>query len=116
MGYQGVYVLVETIKRDKHRVAISKMSHNVEGDDLSGGYILRTDRDADWRSPYNGYHSSYKPNYQIREPRPQHITRDQKNYIQNFITDFETMMNSDDFESETTGYPTIIDVGSFVDE
>ena len=38
--YQGTYVFMEKIKRDKNRVDISK---NKE-DDISGGYIIKIDK------------------------------------------------------------------------
>ena len=42
--YQGVYVLVEKIKRDANRVDISKLTFDeIDGDDLTGGYILKFD-------------------------------------------------------------------------
>ena len=42
--YQGIYVLMEKIKRDSDRVNISKLNpEEIEGDDLTGGYILKFD-------------------------------------------------------------------------
>ena len=42
--YRGVYVLMEKIKRDKNRVAISSLDPNSNfGDNLTGGYILKFD-------------------------------------------------------------------------
>ena len=42
--YQGIYVLMEKIKRDNARVDISKLNpEEIEGDDLTGGYILKFD-------------------------------------------------------------------------
>jgi len=52
--YQGVYVLMERIKRDKNRVDISTLNPDErEGDDLTGGYIVRIDGGgAGWVSPH----------------------------------------------------------------
>src|SRR5665811_1630254 len=43
--YQGVYVLMEKIKRDKNRVDIAnlKLEDNA-GDELTGGYIVKIDK------------------------------------------------------------------------
>ena len=42
--YKGVYVLMEKIKRDNNRIDISKLDPDeIEGDDLTGGYILKFD-------------------------------------------------------------------------
>ena len=54
--YQGVYFLVEKIKRGKDFVNISKLdtSSHSTGDSMTGGYIIKTD----WKgSP--GWHSKY---------------------------------------------------------
>ena len=44
-NYQGVYVLIEKIKRNKTRVDIAKLTltDNV-GEDLTGGYIVKIDK------------------------------------------------------------------------
>ncbi|MEM7036538.1 MAG: CotH kinase family protein, partial [Bacteroidota bacterium] len=42
--YEGVYILMEKIKRDKNRLDLAKLkSTDVSGDELTGGYILRLD-------------------------------------------------------------------------
>ena len=42
--YEGVYVLMEKIKRDNNRVDISKLNPDeISGDDVTGGYILKFD-------------------------------------------------------------------------
>jgi hypothetical protein len=46
--YQGLYVLMEKIKRDKNRVDIDRLNpEDVDGDELTGGYIIKCDK------PYN---------------------------------------------------------------
>lgn len=43
--YQGVYVLIERIKRDNNRVDIATLQpSDVSGDEITGGYILRVDK------------------------------------------------------------------------
>jgi hypothetical protein len=57
--YEGVYVLLEKIKRDSHRVDISDLDPDENsGDDLTGGYILKIDKttgngDAGWSSAFS---------------------------------------------------------------
>ncbi len=44
-NYQGVYVLVEKIKRDGNRVNIAGLnSSDISGDNLTGGYIIKIDK------------------------------------------------------------------------
>ncbi len=45
--YQGVYVFMEKLKRDKNRIDINKLNTTEnEGEDLTGGYILKIDKTA----------------------------------------------------------------------
>ncbi len=45
--YQGIYVLMEKIKRDKNRVDISKLNPDeISGDDVTGGYIIKVDKEG----------------------------------------------------------------------
>lgn len=50
-AYQGIYVLMEKIKRDAMRLDIAKLTDkDLAGDDLTGGYIIRMDwpEDEGW--------------------------------------------------------------------
>ena len=114
--YKGVYVLMEKIKRDNNRIDISKLDPDeIEGDDLTGGYILK----FDWYSTgdnLGGFESENDGNtYNYHYPKPSDIAPEQEEYIQNYISEFEDIMLSDDYSSDLTGYPTMMNVESFVD-
>ena len=120
--YMGVYILFEKIKRDKNRVDISKLTvTDNTGDSLTGGYILKIDKEDGsgndgWRSPFPPYYQAAQKIYwQYHYPKPEDITTQQKNYIQNFINNFETRMYTATYTDSVTGYPSIIDIPSFVD-
>ena len=120
--YMGVYILFEKIKRDKSRVNISKISAaDSTGDDLTGGYILKIDKEDGsgndgWKSIFPPYlNAAQKIYWQYHYPKPEDITTKQKEYIIKYITDFETMMYSPTFADSLTGYPANIDVQSFTD-
>ncbi len=114
--YKGVYTFMEKIKRDKNRVAISKLTPaDTLGDDLTGGYIIKIDKQTGgsntfWPSPYN---SKVKYLYHDPEDTELHIT--QSNYIKNYVTNFENIMNGAGFANTITGYPSVIEVNSFID-
>lgn len=120
--YQGVYVLMEKIKRDKERVAISKLNPDeIEGDDLTGGYIVKVDK---WEgSEVDGWFSPHPPRpgldqrvyYQYHYPKPSDIVEEQRVYIQGVISTFEEVMASDQFADPENGYAKYIDVASAVD-
>ena len=114
--YRGVYVLMEKIKRDANRVNISKLNPDeVTGDDLTGGYILK----FDWfftGDNLGGFESEIDGNiYNYHYPKPSDIVAEQENYIINYINDFETIMSSDQYADQFTGYPSVLNVDSFVD-
>jgi len=117
--YRGVYVLMEKIKRDKNRVAISKLrTEDISGDQLTGGYIIKVDRsageeNAGWVSFYNIDPVFPRPViYLYHYPRPDDIVPEQRDYIKNFINDFETLMNKNDWESQ---YKEYLDMDVFID-
>jgi hypothetical protein len=143
--YLGLYVLMEKIKRDKSRVNITKMSStDNSGNALSGGYIIKIDKsagdndivgwDADalytaslgFRSPYDPFYNkiTFVP-YGIKKgaetyfmyeyPKYDAITNEQKNYLQTYISDFEEVLLTKEFNHPTNGYNKFIDEQSFID-
>ena len=97
--YIGVYVLFEKVKRDANRVNIKKLeSSDISGDALTGGYIIKIDKtdgenNDGWYSTYLPYpQAPYSVFYQYHYPKPDNIVQQQKDYIQNKIFQFETMM------------------------
>jgi spore coat protein CotH len=122
--FMGTYVLMEKIKRDKNRVDISK---NKE-EDISGGYILKIDKttgdggilnkDIAFGSQYSprGELESYKnTSFLYQYPKSDDINDSQKEYIQNYINDFETALFSNEFTSAENGYQKFIDIDTFID-
>jgi hypothetical protein len=121
--YQGIYIVLENIKRVKNRVAISKLDPlDTTGDNLTGGYIIRVDID-DVSDSSRGWFSTNPPygaptkqiRYQYYYPKAADIVSNQKAYIQNFISSFETVMNGPGDADSINGYPRYLDVGSAVD-
>lgn len=118
--YRGLYVMFEKIKRDDNRVNISKLEpEEISGDDITGGYIIKVDKwDGEniggWYSepPSDLYGGFY---YQYHYPKPDEIVYDQQQYIISYMESFEQAILSEDFANPETGYPSIIDWGSFVD-
>ena len=121
--YIGVYVLLEKVKRDANRVNIKKLEpQDISGDALTGGYIIKIDKtdgenNDGWYSTYLPYpQAQYSVFYQYHYPKPDEIVQQQKDYIQNKIFQFETMMSlGSNISDSTTGYPKFLDTDSFVD-
>ncbi|MFT5165958.1 MAG: hypothetical protein ACI8P3_001189 [Saprospiraceae bacterium] len=120
--YLGVYLLLEKVKRDKDRVAVSKLEADENtGDDLTGGYILKLDKYDG--AGNDGFVSNYGPRpgfpqqtvYQFHYPKPDDITIAQRAYIEDFIDQFESVMDGDDFADPAGGYSKYIDLSTFID-
>jgi subtilisin-like proprotein convertase family protein len=119
-SYQGVYLLMESIKRDNNRVNIARLDADENtGINLTGGYILKNDYWGNNDSWLLNYHPIDHPELDIhlvyQYPKPGVITPQQQTYIQTFINNFETVLYSPNFASTTSGYSSFIDVNSFID-
>jgi hypothetical protein len=122
--YQGVYVLLEKIKRDANRVDIAKLTTtDISGDDLTGGYIIKIDK-ATGSGGSDGWTSAYPPLNRSNNqtvyflydyPKSADITAEQKNYIKNYVNSFEATLSDAFFQDPVKGYAKYIDVDSFVD-
>ena len=106
---------MEKIKRDQDRVDISKLDpDDIEGDDLTGGYILKFD--WIWTGDNLGWFESDEGSlYNYHYPKPDEIASEQVDYIHQYIHDFESMMESASYNDPSTGYPAWLNVDSFVD-
>lgn len=112
--YRGLYVLMEKIKRDANRVDIASMDGtDVSGDALSGGYIIKIDKFEGETA--GAWQSANGITYQYHYPKPAEIVPAQETYIQNYISDFEAVMNSPFPADSSNGYPSLLAVDSFVD-
>ncbi len=118
--YLGIYVLLEKIKQDNNRVDIATLSpEEITGDDVTGGYIIRVDKE-DWKPSFP---SAYPPNeatefsirYQYYYPKAEDIAPEQEAYIQQFMYDFEDVMYDGTYADPELGYSKYLNVDSFVD-
>ena len=118
----GIFAFMEKIKRDNDRVDIAKLDvDEVSGDDLTGGYIVKIDRNTGWNR--ESWDSQFPPTNAIEQtvswvlvyPRPEDVADEQLNYIKGFIYDFESTMNGPNYLDPETGYRSIVDIESFVD-
>lgn len=118
-NYEGIYILMEKIKRDKNRVNIAKLEPKDDsGDALTGGYILKIDKTTGAPSDY--WESTYlpqpllKPNLripiQVEYPKKGELTSRQLSYIRNHVSEFEKALQAD-----KAAYANYIDVASWVD-
>ena len=119
--YKGLYVFMEKIKADKGRVNIEQIDSLCNSyPDVTGGYIIKADK-SDPGEPeawiMNGndfWDFEYYVHYIHHYPKPENITEAQHDYIKSVFFDLDAEAESHD-ESITEGYPSVIDIPSFVD-
>ena len=122
--YWGVYLLVESVKRDGDRVDVAKLTPaDATGDALTGGYILKVDKvtgedfghDPAFRLPPRQLRGQPETQLLYHYPKPRNITPAQRRYIRAWMQAFEERLAGPDFEDEALGYAPLIDERSFVD-
>jgi hypothetical protein len=131
--YQGFYILMEKLKRDKNRINIKKLEVTDNDDTkITGGYILKLDKTVgEGYTSQNNYNSTNSFTSLYNEfgklspqttthflydyPKLTDITAQQKAYITKYVQAFEATLASNVFSDETTGFRKYIDEDSFVD-
>ncbi len=90
--YYGVFILTEVVSKGKHRLNLP--DPGIEGDDLTGGYIMevnRTDNEVTYTSKYHPVSSTGSPynfmyiRFQYKSPDYEDMTAEQVAYIKNSI-------------------------------
>ncbi len=117
--YQGIFVLMEKVKRDKNRVDIANLREDdIEGEELTGGYVFKIDKgvDQDWDSsfPALGINGA-KIQYQYVSPNRDKIQPEQEAYIQSYVDSFERAINIPQYASAVKHYREFIDYKSFAE-
>lgn len=121
--YQGVYLLIEKIKRDKNRVDIAKLESNIaSGDALTGGYIVKLDKmtgsnsSNGWQSIYPPYPNASQTTYfQVDYPKADQLTLEQKNYIKTHVDLVEANIAGNNYTDAVNGFRKYIDEKSLMD-
>ena len=116
-NYKGLYMLQEKLKADDNRIDVLKIGKNDNTlPALSGGYISKADKTTGgdpvaWRM----YSFQGSPVEYIHElPKPEDATSAQTAYISNEFFKLESAARNNDF-SVVNGYPSLIDIPTFID-
>ncbi|MEA3461648.1 MAG: CotH kinase family protein, partial [Bacteroidota bacterium] len=121
--YHGIYILTEKIKRDKNRVDMAKLlPEDISGDELTGGYLLRIDKLSGmpsthyWGSPvYPPLPGYSRVLYSYFDPKYTELNDIQRNYIKDYLYDFESALVHSNFKDPDLGYRAYLDIPSMVD-
>jgi len=121
--YRGIYIFSEKIKRNNDRVDIAKLKPDQNtGDPVTGGYIFKVDKPTG--SGGAGWTSSFPPSaspngqtifFQYDYPKPEEITGQQANYIQDYVYDFENALKNIGLADTVNGYRKYASVNTFID-
>lgn len=116
--YMGLYMLQEKIKQGGGRVDIAKIDTSDKAlPQITGGYITKVDKlekndVLGWKKSSNRGLDDL--NFQHVLPKPEDVLPVQQNYIKSQFDKLE-IVAADRNSSVVDGYPSIIDVPSFID-
>ncbi len=111
--YKGVFTLMENVKRDDNRVDIEELSKNYSSEPLiSGGYIVKIDPET----PDDTTFVAAGQLWEYVEPQPSEfappVRQPQTAYLQEYLEDVAASLGNAD---PNAGYPSLIDVDSWID-
>jgi len=117
-SYNGLYILQEKIKQGSDRVDVKKIaSDDINFPEVTGGYITKADKitggdPVAWTMP--SYKSSQIVTFIHELPKPENVTTAQNSYIK---TEFDKLSSTASIRNSTieSGYPSVIDILSFID-
>lgn len=114
--YVGLYALQEKLKANSERINILKIgSSDVSLPNVTGGYITKADKTTGGDPVAWTMFSNIGGTDFIHElPKPASVTPEQNTYIQNEFLKLESSSKSGN-SNLIAGYPSVIDVPSFVD-
>lgn len=115
--YNGLYVLMEKIKRDSERVAIERLDpHHTNAPAITGGYLLKIDRnDPDERTFGAANQSMVFVEPQMKDFNLYPGRALQQNYIATYFNSFYSALTGPNWTNPITGYAAWIDVDAWVD-
>jgi len=106
-SYEGVYLIMESIKPAKNRLAISKMNPwDISGDSVTGAYIYEVSQG----------NQTFGERRCFKYPAAADIRPQQVDYIRGYDDGFRQAMRLSTYADPVKGYPAWIDVDSFIDE
>ena len=119
--HMGSYLLIEQVRVDNHRVAVTEMTpQDNAGNAVTGGYLLELDfhydNEVQWTDPH-GHNNQWGNGipFAVKYPDPDDLTQQQFAYIKGYVTETANVLYGNDFKDSAKGYAKYIDVDSFID-
>jgi hypothetical protein len=116
-SYTGLYLLQEKIKSDDNRVNITDIeTTDTDFPKVTGGYITKADKNTGGDPA--AFSIKAKQGYDVwyihHQPKPEAVTPSQNDYIRTQFQALETTAKNGN-ASLANGYPSVIDIPSFID-
>lgn len=115
--YQGVYLFVETIKNQKHRLNLEQLgASDTTLPDIQGGYIFKFEwgqhENIEQLLPCPEQAVSCWDWLEVADPKP--WNQEQQAYLASHLAELTAAFHASDPADPTQGYPAFIDTDSFV--
>jgi CotH protein len=104
--YQGVFLLMESLKRGSSRIAVKPLAKA----DPSGGYILKIDKEDEGDESFQTAKGT-----KVLFVYPSRPTRAQRAYLRKYFDSFEAALRNRPEPKAAPAYANYAEVGSFVD-
>ncbi len=110
-NYQGVYLLMEKIKRDSARVPLANLNDKTtDPESITGGYIFRRDKPDSGKDSWST--SRYAQPLQSFDP--DRLNAPQLDYLKTYVNNFENAL-AGNASAGPKGYARYIDPDTFID-
>ena len=110
--YKGNYQLCDQVTVDKNRVEITEMTHeDTDETNITGGYLLEITSPGGETYHFSSNHGIP---VDVRSPDANDIAAEQFNYIRDAFNEMESCLWASDYQSETAGYRSKLDLESFL--
>ncbi|HTU58872.1 MAG TPA: CotH kinase family protein, partial [Polyangiales bacterium] len=114
--YIGVYVVIESLKRDRFRVPVERLDSSLkELPAISGGYILKADEPDRGEKRFSV--ENYPRQWVLRYPQPENLNAEQEQYIGDYLNACGRASLAADLIDPESGQQLyeMIDRASFID-
>ncbi len=105
--YQGLYLLIEKVRRDRDRLPLPKVAATAAEGDITGGFTFH--HEGAGNGGINDFSATSKLKYTYDYPKADEITPEQTAYLKAAVNKMEAALKP------TADFANVIDVASWVD-
>lgn len=107
-SYIGNYTLTDHVQVENNRVEVEELNaSDTNLPVISGGYFVQEELYAPEEDGY--FQTSHAGKYDVKYPDSDDINNQQREYIRNYIKDYENRVFSANFLDPVTGYNAVVD-------